>query len=158
MAKKELPKSAKKAVMKNNNPSPKSTLKRLAKKPAAASLPCDVDSAILAIHRLADAQVLLAERLMKLERKLDMASESSSVMFKNITTDLSGILKNQNTFYSKFLLTRLNLIELSEGKKISISRTEQMEIENSRSVSPDERITRLPQLTKLKLADKKNLH
>ncbi len=88
----------------------------------------------------------LAAKLTRIERRMEAANKANSTVYRHLSDNLGSIIKNQGVMYTKFLLTRLNFIELSEGRKISVSATEQMELENSASETPDRRITRLPKL------------
>lgn len=111
-----------------------------------------------AISNLTDSNQQLSRAMEKIEKRLDMAVAAETDLFKNISASLSQIVKNQGVFYTKFLLTRLNMIELSEGRSISVSRNEQAELENSRTQNPDKRVTTLPQLVEAKVVEKKWLN
>lgn len=81
----------------------------------------------------------IEERLAVIERKLgaiDKTARKDSKLLAGVLPVLQSIVKNQCMFYGKFLLTRLNLLEISEGKRPSISVNEKREIENSKAAQP----------------------
>lgn len=111
------------------------------------------------IYEMIATQREIAKSLERLEKKMDNSNHAQSAFFKDISGNLGKIIKNQSVFYTKFLLTRLNLVELSEGKRVSVSKNEQMEFENSKLANPDQRIASLPQLTEARtVIDKKWAH
>lgn len=111
-----------------------------------------------AISGLTDSNKQLVKAMEKIEKRLDVVTAAETELFKAISANMSQIIKNQGVFYTKFLLTRLNMIELSEGRSISVSRNEQMELENSRTSTPDKKVASLPQLVEARIIDKKWLN
>ncbi len=111
-----------------------------------------------AISGLTDSNEQLVKAMEKIEKRLDFVTAAETELFKVISANMSQIIKNQGVFYTKFLLTRLNMIELSEGRAISVSRNEHRELENSRTATPDKKVASLPQLVEARIIDKKWLN
>jgi hypothetical protein len=101
------------------------------------------------LRLILENQLVIIKHLEAVEQNLEAIAKSynkSSKTMNQFSKAFAAILGNQKVFYQKFLLTRLNMMEISEGKPVSISRNEQIELENSRSEKPNPEITVLPEL------------
>ncbi len=94
-------------------------------------------------------QRYIVERLDSIEAKLDILIQNTSTDSSETRGMLSKIMNNQAAIYLKLLLARLNFIELSEGRQISVSENEKVELDNSFTQKPQKGIMRLPKLIKV---------
>ena len=79
---------------------------------------------------IAQNQLALAKKLEAVEKKLEKFDKKQSENFGHV---LRGLF----IMYGKAVMARLNFIELSEGKPISVSENEMREIRNSLRDDPD---------------------
>lgn len=79
-----------------------------------------------------------------LGKKLDAIDKRLAAFEKKEEKHFSSIISNLFIIYGKQVMARLNFLELSEGKPISISENEKREIENSMAENPDARMLILP--------------
>lgn len=86
---------------------------------------------------IAENQVLLSKKLETIEKRLEKLD-------KKQTEGFSDTVRGLFILYGKAVMSRLNFMELSEGKPISVSANELHEIRNSQSDEPNPKHLVLP--------------
>ena len=89
------------------------------------------------LQTIAANQVLLSKKLEAIEKRLEK-------MDKKQTQGFGDMLRGLFILYGKAVMARLNFMELSEGKPISVSTNELNEIRNSQSAEPNPNFLILP--------------
>lgn len=95
------------------------------------------------LEEILENQKQIIKKIDLLERKILEIERGN----KDIKEGVFYTLRNTVILYGKSVLTRLNFLELSEGKPITVSVNEQKEIENSFSEEKDPNIFALPQVS-----------
>lgn len=96
--------------------------------------------------RQSDRKLLesILQNQVALGKKLDALDKRLAAFEKKQEKNFSSIISNLFIIYGKQVMARLNFLELSEGKPISISENEKREIENSMAETPDPKLLVLP--------------
>jgi hypothetical protein len=89
------------------------------------------------LQTIAANQVLLAKKLEAIEKRLEK-------MDKKQTQGFGDTLRGLFILYGKAVMARLNFMELSEGRPISVSNNELNEIRNSQAAEPNPKFLILP--------------
>ena len=89
------------------------------------------------LQTIAANQLLLSKKLEAIEKRLEKLD-------KKQTEGFADTVRGLFILYGKAVMARLNFMELSEGKPISISSNELNEIRNSQSPEPNPNFLVLP--------------